>query len=153
MPKTYNRSWSVSATVDAGEQARGVIAALGGHSAGWSLYLDGGGYPVFTYRLFDLKTVMLRGPAPLSAGCHQLRFDFNYDGGGYGRGADVQLLVDGKPADRDRLPASPPGFYTIDESFDVGIDHGSSAGEYPVDALPGYAFAGGRVDKVSIDLR
>ncbi|SCV01821.1 putative arylsulfatase [Cupriavidus necator] len=153
LPKTYNRSWSVSATVDTGEQARGVIASLGGGSAGWSLYLDGSGHPVFTYRLFDLKTVTLRGPAPLAAGRHQLRFDFNYDGGGYGKGANVQLLVDGKPAGMDRLPASPPGFYTIDETFDVGIDHGSAAGEYPAGAMPGYAFTGGRIDKGSIDLR
>ncbi|NSX18147.1 arylsulfatase, partial [Cupriavidus taiwanensis] len=153
LPKTYNRSWSVTATVDAGEQARGVIAALGGHSAGWSLYLDGQGHPVFTYRLFDLKTVTLRGAAPLAPGHHELRFDFTYDGGGYARGAEVQLLVDGKPAGKDRLPASPPGFYTIDETFDVGIDHGSAAGDYPADAAPGYAFGGGRIGKVSIALR
>ncbi|MDQ0140557.1 arylsulfatase [Cupriavidus necator] len=153
LPKTYNRSWSVSAMIETGAQARGVIATLGGHSAGWSLYLDGNGYPVFTYRLFDLKTVTLRGPAPLSAGRHQLRFDFDYDGGGYGKGAAVQLRVDGKPVGRDRLPASPPGFYTIDESFDVGIDHGSAAGEYPADVMPGYAFTGGRIDKVRVDLR
>ncbi|WP_454711878.1 arylsulfatase [Cupriavidus nantongensis] len=153
LPKTYNRSWSVTATVDAGEQARGVIAALGGHSAGWSLYLDGQGHPVFTYRLFDLKTVTLRGAAPLAPGHHELRFDFSYDGGGYARGAEVQLLVDGKPAGKDRLPASPPGFYTIDETFDVGIDHGSAAGDYPADAAPGYAFGGGRIGKVSIALR
>ncbi|SOY75135.1 putative arylsulfatase precursor [Cupriavidus phytorum] len=153
LPKTYNRSWSVSATVDAGERARGVIATLGGHSAGWSLYLDDAGVPVFSYRLFNLKTVTLRGPAPLTAGRHQLRFDFRYDGGGYARGADVQLLVDGKPAGTDRLPASPPGFYTIDETFDVGIDHGSAAGDYPADALPGYAFSGGRIEQVSLDLR
>lgn len=153
LPKTYNRSWSVTATVDAGEQARGVIAALGGHSAGWSLYLDGQGHPVFTYRLFDLKTVTLRGAAPLALGHHELRFDFSYDGGGYARGAEVQLLVDGKPAGKDRLPASPPGFYTIDETFDVGIDHGSAAGDYPADAAPGYAFGGGRIGKVSIALR
>ncbi|NUT17544.1 MAG: arylsulfatase, partial [Cupriavidus sp.] len=148
LPKTYNRSWSVSATIDAGERARGVIATLGGHSAGWSLYLDDAGVPVFSYRLFNLKTVTLRGPAPLMAGRHQLRFDFSYDGGGYARGADVQLLVDGKPAGRDRLPASPPGFYTIDETFDVGIDHGSAAGDYPADAMPGYAFSGGRIEQV-----
>ncbi|CAM3434339.1 arylsulfatase [Cupriavidus taiwanensis] len=153
LPKTYNRSWSVSATIDAGERARGVIATLGGHSAGWSLYLDDAGVPVFSYRLFNLKTVALRGPAPLTAGRHQLRFDFSYDGGGYARGADLQLMVDGKPAGKDRLPASPPGFYTIDETFDVGIDHGSAAGDYPADALPGYAFSGGRIEQVSIDLR
>ncbi|SPS01910.1 arylsulfatase [Cupriavidus taiwanensis] len=153
LPKTYNRSWSVSATIDIDAGARGVIATLGGHSAGWSLYLDGDGYPVFTYRLFNLKTVTLRGLAPLSAGRHQLRFDFDYDGGGYGKGAAVQLLVDGKPVGQDRLPASPPGFYTIDESFDVGIDHGSAAGEYPAEAMPGYAFGGGHIDRVLLELR
>ncbi|GAB3625864.1 Arylsulfatase [Pandoraea terrae] len=153
LPKTYNRSWSVTGNVDIGPDARGVIATLGGSGAGWSLYLDAERHPVFTYRLFNLKTVTFRGPAPLQPGQHQLRFDFDYDGGGYAKGAAISLIADGKPVGKDHLPASPPAFYSIDETFDVGIDHGSPAGDYPEGSAPGYAFTGGHINDVTIDLR
>jgi hypothetical protein len=120
LPRTYNRSWSVSATVDLSRDARGVIATLGGSSAGWSLYLDPNQMPLFTYRLFDIKTVTLKGPKQLT------------------------------PVGEDHLPGSPTSFYTIDESFDVGLDHGSPAGFYPADAEPGYRFQGGHIEVVTV---
>ncbi|MNK91897.1 hypothetical protein D3C87_1120140 [compost metagenome] len=108
---------------------------------------------MFTYRLFDLQTVTFRGAEPLKPGRHELRFDFDYDGAGYAKGAAIQLLVDGVLIGKDHLPASPPAFYTIEETFDVGIDHGASAGDYPEESAPGYTFTGGRIEEVSIELR
>jgi len=153
LPRTYNRSWSLSARIDVERQPHGVIATLGGSSAGWSLYLDRAGLPLFTYRLFDIATVTLRGARPLSPGRHSLMAAFDYDGGGYGKGGTLSLAVDGQRIGQERLPGSPAAFYTIDESFDVGLDHGSAAGFYPADAEPGYRFAGGRIDAVTITAR
>jgi arylsulfatase len=153
LPETYNRSWSVTAAMDATPTSKGVIAALGGTSAGWSIYLDAQRHPVLTYRLFNLKTVTLRGNEPLAPGKHELRFDFNYDGGGYAKGGVVVLTVDGKAVGQDHVPGSPPAFYSIDETFDVGLDHGSPVGAYPADSLPGYAFTDGTIDAVTISLR
>lgn len=153
LPKTANRPWSVVATVEIGREAQGVVATLGGRSAGWSLYLDPGRRVNFTYRLFDLKTVTLRTARALPPGRHQLRFDFDYAGPGYGKGGTMRLLVDGAAVASDVLPASPTVFYTIDESFDVGLDHGSPAGAYPADAAPGYAFRGGSISEVTITAR
>ena len=65
----------------------------------------------------------------------------------------MRLLVDGAAVASDVLPASPTVFYTIDESFDVGLDHGSPAGAYPADAAPGYAFRGGSISEVTITAR
>ena len=153
LPRTYNRSWSLAATAELASASRGVIATLGGRSAGWSLYLDGTGRPTFTYRLFDLATVNLRGPRPLAPGTHALRVDFDYAGRGFGKGGQLRLSVDGKPVAEASLPASPTAFYTIDESFDVGLDHGSPAGFYPPSAAPGYAFRGGAIREVTITAR
>lgn len=151
LPRIFNRSWSVTATVDTAGGAKGVIAALGGSSAGWSMYLDAESRPAFTYRLFGLKTVTLRGE-PLGPGKHELRFDFNYDGAGFARGGGLVLSVDGKQAAADKVPASPPAIYTIDETFDVGIDRGSPVADYPA-SLPGYGFDGGAIEGVTISLR
>lgn len=153
-PKMLNRSWSLSATVEIPEGgARGVIATIGGTAAGWSLYLGQDGKPTFTYRLFDMKTVDLVGSTPLPAGRHVLKVDFDYDGTGYAKGGYLKLEVNGQTAGQERLPASPPAFFSISETFDVGVDTGSAAGRYPSDAAIGYPFTGGSIERVDIHLR
>lgn len=153
LPGTFNRSWSATAAVEVGLDARGVVAALGGSSAGWAIHLDPERRPVATYRLFNLKTVTLRGSAPLAPGRHELRLSFAYDGPGFAKGGALSLAVDGATIGSGELPASPPALYTIDESFDVGMDRGSPVGAYPADALPGYAFTGGTIDAVTIAIK
>ncbi|SLK02063.1 arylsulfatase [Novosphingobium mathurense] len=152
LPKMANRSWRIEAKIEAGKAAKGVIAALGGHSAGWSLWLDEQSRPVFTYRLFDLQTLNLRADTPLKPGSHSIAIDFAYDGGGYGKGGNVALTVDGKPVGSGRLHASTTGVYTIDETFDVGRDRGSSVAAYPPTDRIGYPISGGAVDSVTISL-
>ena len=79
--------------------------------------------------------------------------DFDYDGGGWAKGADLRLSVNDKPIGKGRLPASPPAHFSISETFDVGIDSGSPAGRYPTDARLGFPFSGGRIERVDINLR
>lgn len=152
VPRMLNRSWSLAADVDVGAATRGVVATIGGRSAGWSLYLDADRRPVFVYRAFEAKTVRLAG-APLAPGAHALRVDFDYAGGGYGKGAALRLLADDQPVATDSIPASPVAFFSIDETFDVGVDTGSPAGFYPPDAAIGYRYADGRIARVTIALR
>lgn len=154
MPKMMNRSWTVTASVDVREPgAAGVLAALGGESAGWALYLDERGRPSFTYRSFDVKTVDLAAPRALDAGRHAIQVDFDYDGGGYGKGGTLKLLVDGALVGQDRLPATPPAFFSIHETFDVGIDRGSPVGRYPVMAPVGYPAVDGLIEAIDVRLR
>ena len=153
LPRTLNSSWSVAATIDTTGGARGVIAALGGSSAGWSVYLDGDGRPTFTYHLYRVKTATIRAPRTLTAGTHKVRVDFDYDGGGIGKGGRLRLLVDEQPVGDERLPATPAYIYEASENFDVGLDHGSPAGLYPPTASPGYAFSGGHIASVTVTSR
>ncbi len=150
LPPMVNRSFTVDATVDAGAHPQGVIAALGGTSAGWSLWIDAQGHLMLSYQLFQLGRTTLRAANALAPGRHTLRFDFVYDGGGYARGAELRILVDGAVAGSARIAASPPAFFTIDETFDVGLDRGSPVGAYP-DAAPGYALTDGVVREVVIE--
>ena len=153
-PDIFNRSWTLAAAIevpDAG--ARGVIATMGGAPAGWSLYLDAEGRPVFTYRAFEAGAIELAGNAALGAGRHVVQVDFNYDGGGYAKGATVRLQIDGTATREGRLAVTPPKFFSINETFDVGVDMGSAAGRYPEETGPGYAFRGGRIERVDLQLR
>jgi len=154
-PRMLDRSWTLTAAVEVDQAGapRGVISTIGGTSAGWSLYVDGEGRPAFTYRLFDMKTVNLVGAAQLTPGRHNIRVEFDYDGGGRAKGGQLRLMVNGKTLGEDRLPATPPAFFTINETLDIGLDTGSPAGIYPADAALGYPFNGGRIDRVDIQLR
>ncbi|MCP5132001.1 MAG: arylsulfatase [Pseudomonadales bacterium] len=152
IPHTYNRSWSVEANVDTTDNPQGVIAALSGTAAGWSLYIDTRHRPVFTYRAFDVKTANLVGP-PLTAGSQVLQVDFDYAGEGRGKGGKLTLSVNGGAVATDTVPVTPLAFYSIDETFDLGIDRGSPAGHYPNTAQPGYPIEGADIRSVTIGLR
>ena len=153
-PKIFNRSWSVSSTLEVPQSgARGVLVAMGGAPAGWSLYLDAEGRPAFTYRAFEVGTIVLAGKAALGAGHHVVQVDFDYDGGGYAMGGTARLMIDGQSQGEGRVAATPPAFFSIDETFDIGIDRGSSVGRYPPQCVLGYPFSGGRIEHVDVNLR
>ena len=152
IPRLYSRSWTIRAQIDTAEQARGVVAALGGTDAGMSLYLDEQGRPSFTYRLFDTKTVHLTAPTAAKPGPHILQVDFDYAGGGIGKGGTLRLSVDGQPVGSDDVPSTPIHF-SIHESFGVGIDTGAPVGRYPARAALGYPIENAAIDKVTIRLR
>lgn len=154
-PLMRNRSWRLQANidVDAANDVQGVIATLGGTAGGWSLYFDAQRRPAFDYRVFELGELALRGAKPLSAGFHHLVIDFDYDGDGYGKGGLFTLSVDGETLARGRIPATPPAFFSIDETFDTGIDTGSPAGHYPEHAPLGYPLTGADLKTVTIELR
>ncbi len=152
-PPMTNRSWQMVADVQvASGTASGVIATIGGTSGGWSLYLDGKGAPVFEYRVFEFGQVRIQGKDPLR-GRQNLQVSFDYDQpGGYGKGGTFTLRQGTEVLGSARVPATPPAFFSIDETFDVGLDSGSPAGHYPKDAAPGYEFSGGKIINVNIEL-
>lgn len=154
-PQMANRSWSLTANLDIPQEnpGRGVIATVGGTAAGWSLFLGDRGQPVYEYRIFEFGHLRLEGNDPLAAGRHELSLMFDYDGPGYGKRGTFTLQVDGSVVARGQVPASQPMFFSIDETFDIGMDTGSPAGNYPEGAALGFPFRGARIEQVDLELR
>lgn len=145
IPDLKNRDHRVVAHVVVPEQgSRGVLATQGGVVAGWALYVTGDGRPAYVYNLFGKTWTTLVGERPLEPGPHRIEVRFDYhepergDRRTLGRGASLDLRVDGRRVAEGELAASVPAFFSIDETFDVGVDTGSPAGDYP----PGFAFDG-----------
>ncbi len=152
-PPIKHRSWQLEAALSIGEKpGRGVIATMGGTAAGWSLYLDAQGVPVFEYRIYELGKIRIAGDRPVQ-GNETLQLDFDYDGGGYSKGGTFTLRNGDTVIGSERVAATPLAYYSIDETFDVGIDTGSPAGAYPAGAAPGYALSGAEILqlRVSVD--
>lgn len=154
LPRIYNRAWSIDAQFTTEPGARGVIATLGGSDAGWSLYLDPQRRPLFTYRLYNIKTVTLRGRKPLPIGQNKVRFDFDPTAKGFSQPAKLSLVVNEVKVAEDMVPTSPMVFYSPGgNTFDVGIDTGAPAGDYPADAPVGNPATALKIGSVTVKLR
>jgi arylsulfatase A-like enzyme len=120
-----NKSHSVTAELRIPEGgADGVIVAQGGAFAGWSLYVNNG-RPKYCHNLFGLQRFYIEGADEIPAGTHQVRMEFDYDGGGLGKGGTVSLYVDGAKTGEGRVEGTVPMLYSGDETCDVGSDTAS----------------------------
>jgi arylsulfatase len=143
------RSFSITAEVEIPTKgAEGMLNTLGGRFGGYALYLVKG-KPVFTYNLLALEKFRWEGPQALTPGKHTILFDFKYDGPGMGKGGTGVLSVNGKEVAKKTIPHTVPALWTIDESFDVGID--TRTGVDDKDYQPPFRFTG-KLDKLTIKL-
>ena len=111
-------------TIDAeiGENASGVLYALGGASGGLALYMDKGEL-VYEYNMMIIERYTARSNGKLAAGKHKIEVDTTI--AKPGAPAEVVLTVDGKEVARTTVKRTVPAAFTASESFDVGIDLGS----------------------------
>jgi len=144
-----NKSHSVTAelTVPDGG-AEGVIVAQGGAFAGWSLYVKDG-KPKYAYNLFGLRQFHVESDAVVPPGTHQVRMEFDYDGGGLGKGGSVSLFVDGAKTGEGRVEGTVPLIYSADETCDIGSDTASAVSD---DYTPQESRFKGTVEWVQIDV-
>ena len=80
------------------------------------------GRPAYCYNLFGLQLFKITGSKPVPPGDHQIRMEFDYDGGGVGKGGSVTVYVDGDSAASGRVDASVPGVFSADETTDIATD-------------------------------
>jgi arylsulfatase len=120
-----NKSYSVTASVEVPETpAEGVIIAQGGNFGGWALYAKEGRLK-YCYNFLGLNTSFVEAASPLPAGDHQVRLEFAYDGGGFGKGGAVSLHVDGQQVGEGRVEHTHPFIFSADSSCTVGNKTGA----------------------------
>ncbi|WP_433885747.1 hypothetical protein [Pseudomonas vranovensis] len=69
----------------------------------------------------------------------KLRYEFTYDGGGIGKGGQVQLRVNGNPVAEKRIERIVPLGFSADETQAIGMDTGTPGsdryeGRFPFNA-------------------
>ena len=117
-----NRSLSITAEVVIPEGgANGVILAQAGRFGGWSLYLKDG-KPAYCYNFLGLQEYKVYAPQALPAGKATIRMNFDYDGGGIGKGGTATLLVNGEPVASGRIEHTQAMIFSADETAGVGLD-------------------------------
>jgi arylsulfatase len=142
-PDFKNKSWAVAAEVVLSDSAAsGILATMGGRFGGWALYMDDG-KPAFAYAYSNQPEHKYRvvSDQAIAPGQHVVRFVFNYDGGGIGKGATGTLFVDGKQVAEGRIEQSIRARISLDETLDIGMDTGTPVIDDYVDKMP-FAFTG-----------
>jgi arylsulfatase len=146
-----NRSKTITAEVEVpAGGGHGAILVQGGRFGGWALYVKNG-VPGYDYNFLGLSRATVSAPQPLTAGKHTIRLEFAYDGGGPGKGGNATLSVDGRHVAQGRIERTQSGFFSGDETADVGIDLGTPV----VEALGARARSRftGRIPKVTVEVR
>jgi arylsulfatase len=117
-----NRSKVITAQVDIPEGGgSGAILVQGGRFGGWALYLYDG-IPAYDYNFLGLSRTTIEGNSKLPAGRSEIRFAFDYDGGGLAKGGTGTLYVNGEKVGEGRVERTQPMVFSADETADVGID-------------------------------
>ena len=144
-----NKSHSVTAEVEIPSvDSKGVIVAQGANFGGWALYVRAGKLK-YVYNFLGLALYEVEAPSVLSAGKHEIKMEFKYDGGGLGKGGAVSLLVDGQKVSEGRLEHTVPMIFSVDSSCMVGDKLGAPISG---DFKEGGNKFNGKVNWVRIDL-
>ena len=147
-PDLKNKSFGISAEIEVPEGgAEGLIMTQGGRFSGLGLYLLEG-KPVFHYNLCGVERYNVAGADALKPGKHVITLDFNYDGGGVGKGGTATLTVDGKQVATEKLSRTIAFRMSLDETLDIGEDTGTPVSE---DYKMPFKF-NGEIGKVTITL-
>jgi arylsulfatase len=139
-----NRSHEIVTTADLAGDEQGVIAAVGGMTGGFSMYVKGGKLH-FDYNYLDGVHYHLTSP-PLPKGPTELKFNFikTVEFGGTG-----ELYINGEKVDETEMPKMHISTYSLAETFDIGRDTGTQVDpDYEGDP---FVFTG-KLDRVVITL-
>jgi arylsulfatase len=151
-PDTKNKSFTVRAEVVIPQGgAEGVLGTQGGRFGGWGMLLMDG-KPEFDYAFSQQLQHKYRivSNDKLAPGKHTIKFDFQYDSPGFGKGGTGTLSVDGQQVAQGKIERTIALRFSFDETFDIGEDTGTPVIEDYVNKMP-FKFTG-QLKKVVIEL-
>ena len=146
-PPVGKRSNHVTIDVEVGENATGVLYALGGASGGVSVYMDEGKL-VYEYNMLIIERTIAMSEGKIAAGKRKIEVTETIPKPG--APAEVVLKADGKEFVKTVVKRTVPGAFTASETFDVGVDLGSPVSLKYFDRAP-FKF-NGKIEKLTIEL-
>ena len=138
----------VNVDLETGENASGVLYALGGASGGLALYMDDG-HLVYEYNMMIIERYVARSNDKFAPGRHNVEVVTTV--AKPGAPAKVVLKVDGTEVAMADVKRTVPAAFTASETFDVGIDLGSPVSLDYFDRRP-FRF-NGKIDTINVKLQ
>jgi len=139
-------------TIDAeiGDNASGVLYALGGSGGGLTLYMDKGQL-VYEYNMMIIERYVARSANKLAAGKHRFEVTTTLASAKPLSPAEIVLKVDGQEVARTTAKRTVPAAFSASETFDVGVDLGSPVSQDYFERRP-FRFDG-RIENVQVELK
>ena len=147
-PGLGRESNHVTIDADLGDNASGVLYALGGTGGGLTLYMDEG-HLVYEYNMMVIERYVARSEEKLAPGRHKIEVDTTIPKPG--APAEVVLKVDDREVAHTTVKRTVPAAFSASETFDVGTDLGSPVSLDYFDRRP-FQF-NGTIEKVSVELK
>lgn len=151
-PDLKNKSFAITADVEIPDgEAEGVLATQGGRFGGWTLMIMDG-KPEFAYAFSQQPQHKYRitSGEKIAPGKHIIKLDLAYDGPGRGKSSTGTLSVDGKQVAQGKIERTVPTRFSLDETFDIGLDTGTPVIEDYEPKMP-FKFTG-TLNKVVVEL-
>ena len=145
-----NTSNTIVANVSLEGNDHGIILCQGGKFGGWALYMNNG-KPSYTYNYFGLESYTIMAPEALSGDDAEIKMEYEYDGGGTGKGGNVKIFVNGKMVAEGRVEKTIPAVFSADETADVGKDEATQVADKVFKDVEDSEFTG-YVNKVTISI-
>ncbi len=143
-PGVGRQSTNVVIDAEFGENANGVLYAVGGAGGGLTVYMEDGQL-VYQYNMMIIEIYQAR-TKKIPAGKHQIVIDTKIEKPG--GAADVVITVDGMEAAKTTVARTVSAAFTATESFDIGADLGSPVSLAYEDKRP-FAFDG-KIETVKV---
>ncbi len=140
----------VTIDVNLGENASGVLYALGGSSGGLSLFMDNG-ILKYEYNMLLIDRYKAASLEPIPAGDHRtIEVETTIDSASDPPSGEVVIRVDGLEVGRTAIDQVVPVGFTASETFDVGTDLGAPVSLDYAELAP-FEFEG-TINKVEVKL-
>jgi arylsulfatase len=149
-PGLGKKNNTVTIDLEVGENASGVLYALGGASGGLTCYMDQG-HLCFEYNMMIIERYLAKSAEKIAPGKHTIVVDTTLRAPRPGSPADIVLSVDGSEVARTVAKITVPGAFTASETFDVGTDLGSPVSSFYDDLRP-FAFVG-NIHQITVALK
>ena len=145
-----NRAYTITAPVELRDATtHGVIIAQAGAFGGWVLYMKDGKVH-HEYNYFGFEYTNIAGRSALSAGKHEIKYEFVPDAAMPGTGGKCLLYVDGQKVAEGHIPRTQPFAFSGDEGVDVGVDSETAVSK---DYKPEDSKFTGKIMKVTVDVK
>ena len=138
-----NRSHRIETTINLKGDEEGVIAAVGGMTGGYTMFIQGNRL-FFDYNFLD-GVYYTMSSRSLPQGPTDLKYNFIKTGEFAGMG---ELYVNGEKVDEIEMPQMHIATYSLAETFDIGRDTGTQVSKLYKDPF----IFNGDLDKVVITL-
>ncbi len=102
------------------------------------------------YNYFGVERTNIAGQTALSAGKHEIKYEFIVDAPRPGSGGKCSLYVDGQQVATGHIPKTQPYAFSADEGADVGVDAETAVSN---DYKQGDNKFTGKIIKVTIDTK